>query len=135
MNIFLRIIALILLTSCSEEVAQTETSTEVDTVTVAIEETTVETIIATPIEQTDSLVAFLIFGEQAPVGYLDSENPITEQYGFKLKRITGCQIDPELLKNSLAQNNQSLQLMNEKYGEQWMNDFENSSNFKLAIPF
>ena len=135
MQIYTPIIALVLLTSCSGEVAQTETTTEVEIVQVPAEEKAVETIASTPIEQTDSLAVFLIFGEQAPVGYLDSENPITEEYGFRLKRITGCQIDPELLKNSLAQNNKSLKLMNLKYGEQWMNDFEKASNFKLAIPF
>lgn len=83
----------------------------------------------------DSLVTFFIYGELAPANYLDDENSITENYGFKLKRIAGSDVDKNMVNQALTQNKDALAKMNEKYGKNWMVDFENKTKYKLAIPF
>lgn len=83
----------------------------------------------------DSLKVFLIYGELAPDGYLDEENPITESYGFKLKRVAGCEVEESMVKDVLMQNNSALKEMNKKYGNNWMKEFEKETKYKLAIPF
>ncbi len=84
--------------------------------------------------QEDSLVTFLIYGELAPDGYLDSENEITEQYGFKLDRIAGCEVEEDLVNKVKTNNKKALALMEKRYGFSWMQNFEKETNFKLAIP-
>lgn len=93
-----------------------------------------ELIIAESTEK-DSLATFFIYGELAPANYLDDENSITENYGFKLKRIAGCDVDENIVNQALTQNKDALARMNEKYGKNWMVDFENKTKYKLAIPF
>jgi hypothetical protein len=88
--------------------------------------------ITTTIEE--ELPVFLIYGELAPEGYLDKENQITEDYGFRLKRITGCEIELDEMNNANKNNNETMELMNKKYGENWMQEFEKATNYKLAIP-
>ncbi len=83
----------------------------------------------------DSLATFFIYGELAPTGYLDDENSITENYGFKLKRIAGCDIDETIVNQAHTQNQKALIKMNKKYGNDWMLEFENKTKYKLAIPF
>ena len=83
----------------------------------------------------DSLKVFLIYGELAPDGYLDEENPITENYGFKLKRVAGCEVEESMVNDVLKQNNTALIEMNKKYGDDWIKEFEKKTKYKLAIPF
>lgn len=83
----------------------------------------------------DSLKVFLIYGELAPYGYLDDENSITEKYGFKLKRVAGCEVEESMVRDVLKQNNTALIEMNKKYGDDWIKEFEKKTQYKLAIPF
>lgn len=83
----------------------------------------------------DSIKVFLIYGELAPDGYLDEENPITEKYGFKLKRVAGCEVEESMVTDVLKQNNTALNQMNKKYGDDWIKEFEKKTKYKLAIPF
>lgn len=83
----------------------------------------------------DTLPVFQIYGELAPADYIDDDNPITEKYGFRVKRVAGCEVDDDIL-NSVHKNNQrSLKIMNQKYGKNWIQDFENKTKYKLSIPF
>ena len=69
------------------------------------------------------------------MGYIDQDSSITYRYGFKLDRVAGCEIENELKRLYWNyNNNQALQKMNEKYGEQWQQKFEDETKLKLAIP-
>ena len=83
----------------------------------------------------DSLSVFFTYGELAPIGYLDDANVITEKYGFQLKSIAGCVIDDGIIYKAHTQNQKALLEMNEKYGKDWMIEFEKTTHYKLSIPF
>ena len=85
-------------------------------------------------QQVAPLPVFFIYGELAPMGYLNGEDPITEKYGFKLKRIAGCEISNTIIKKAYTQNQKSFKEMNTKYGKYWIDEFEKKSKYKLAIP-
>jgi hypothetical protein len=91
-----------------------------------------------PIQETianDEIPTFLIYGEVASVGYLDSKNEITEAYGFRLERIGGCLVDDLEIKRANDVNTKALKFMNAKYGKDWRKKFEEKTTYKLAIPF
>ena len=83
----------------------------------------------------NSLPLFKIYGELAPEGYLNDQNSITEEYGFKLKRVDGCTVGSFEAKGIHKENRASLEEMNTKHGEGWMENFERKTGYKLAIPF
>ena len=117
------IITLVGIYSCSTQIAE-DTSPKSE-----------QELITTDSTEEDGLVTFFIYGELAPTNYLDDENSITENYGFKLKRIAGSDVDENIVNQALTQNKDALAIMNEKYGKNWMVDFENKTKLKLAIPF
>src|SRR5690554_161966 len=119
MKKYLSIIIFIILCSCTEQIPG-DNNTE---------------NLVQDLNETDSLTVFLIYGELAPDGYLDEENSIIEIYGFKLKRIAGCEVEENMVNDALLQNNNALTEMNNKYGDDWIKKFEKKTNFKLAIPF
>ncbi len=86
------------------------------------------------ISKNAELQVFRIYGELAPDGYLDSANPITEKYGFRVERIAGCEVGT--VESTLAdyQNRKALEAMNEKYGKDWRAAFEKETTYKLSIP-
>lgn len=83
----------------------------------------------------EELPLFKIYGELMPDGYIDGANPITETYGFRQERVTGCEVGSALLKEVQAHNKTALKAMNKKYGENWQKEFEEKTGYKLAIPF
>lgn len=87
-----------------------------------------------PEEKEEGLPVFLIYGELAPDGYLDGEDPITEKYGFKLERIAGCEVSNSEIQRAHAQNKKSMELMHRTYGSGWQNKFEKMTGLKLSIP-
>ena len=84
--------------------------------------------------ENEKMPTFLIYGELAPVDYLDDENVITEKYGFKLRRVAGCAVSLSLVISVKLNNRVAFRRMNKRYGEDWMQRFENETNWKLAIP-
>jgi hypothetical protein len=83
----------------------------------------------------ETLPTFQIYGELAPVGYLDSKNPITEKYGFFMERIAGCAVGSDEAKEVSKNNAEALVKMNVKYGDNWQANFEKETGYKLWIPF
>lgn len=83
----------------------------------------------------DGLVEFQIYGELAPDGYLDAADTITHAYGFKLKRVSGCEMGSGEAKRINKQNLKGLEEMNEKYGKDWRAKFTEKTGYHLAIPF
>ena len=81
-----------------------------------------------------TLPTFQIYGELAPEGYLDSNNPVTEKYGFRMKRITGCEVGSREAEEANKNNAEVLEGMNEKYGIDWQTNFEKETGYKLSIP-
>jgi len=82
----------------------------------------------------DSITTFLIYGELAPDGYLDTEDSITYRYGFRLKRVAGCEISSLEINKIHQHNQQAITKMNKKFGLNWIDEFEKSTNHKLMIP-
>lgn len=82
----------------------------------------------------DALPVFLIYGELAPDGYIDGEDPITEKYGFKVKRIAGCEVSSTEMSRAHRTNKQSMREMNRKYGENWQSDFKRKTGLMLSFP-
>ncbi|MBN2890813.1 MAG: hypothetical protein JXL97_03015 [Bacteroidales bacterium] len=123
MKKYLAIIFFIIFYSCSEQAPVDKTTEKIGQESFELD------------SDKDSLMVFLIYGELAPAGYLDDENPITEEYGFKLKRVAGCEVDEAFVNDILKQNNNALIEMNKKYGDDWIKEFEKKTNYKLAIPF
>ncbi len=79
---------------------------------------------------------FLIFGELYPDNYADdNDTVITKKFGFKIKRIAGCEINNNERIKAIKQNNFFLKVMNKKYGINWQVEFEKKTHFKLQIPF
>ena len=85
-------------------------------------------------QTTDSIPEFYIYGELAPQGYLDDENPLTEKFGFKVKRVAGCEIEQDEREKILTHNHRLFDYMTEKYGEGWESNFEKETHLKLLIP-
>lgn len=78
---------------------------------------------------------FLIYGELAPTGYIkEQDSSITQKFGFCVKRITGCEVTPELTDSVKVINQKNNSLMQSKYGKDWIQKFEKETNMKLAIP-
>ena len=123
MRIYLITIVLIVISSCSGQTSADRT-----------EKHNKESI-KTDSSVQDSLAVFFIYGELAPDGYLDDENSITESYGFKLKRIAGCEVDETIVNEAHVLNKKTLIEMNKKYGNDWMDSFEKKTKYKLVIPF
>lgn len=121
--LFILPLAILLLISCnnSKKTTQISDKNKADT-------TIIENI-------SEILPTFQIYGESAPVGYLDSENPITEKYGFHLERVAGCEVGSDEAKKVIKDNVKLLEKMNEKYGKDWQSNFEKETGFKLWIPF
>lgn len=85
------------------------------------------------VQKTVDLPVFELYGELLPSDYLNDANPITEKYGFKVKRVAGCDVN-FVLKNSVHRNNKnSVEKMNVKYGADWQEKFEKETGLKLLI--
>mgnify|MGYP000645707263 CR=1 FL=1 len=120
--LFILPLAILLFMSCnnSKKTTQTSDKNQADTITT---------------ENIEVLPTFQIYGESLPVGYLDDENPITEKYGFRMKRIAGCTLGSDEAKKAKQNNAQLMKKMNEEYGVDWRAVFEKETGFKLAIPY
>jgi len=81
----------------------------------------------------NKLPEFLIYGELTPENYIDQDDSITKDFGFVVKRIAGCEITENERIKAIKQNKKSLEIMNERYGENWRQNFEKQTNFKLYI--
>ena len=78
---------------------------------------------------------FLLYGELAPDGYLNyATDSITEQYGFRVKRIAGCEISVMDVAKAHVQNTESMNEMNHRYGEDWQEKFTEATGLELWIP-
>lgn len=121
---YLSIIVLIILSSCSEQPVTPLDIEKIEQISIEVDSNV-----------QDSLMLFQIYGELAPDGYLDGKNSLTEEYGFQLKRVAGCEVEDGMVKNILKQNNAALSEMNRIYGDDWIIEFEKKTNYKLAIPF
>ncbi len=114
MKNFLTIFALLFLFSCSKPPKEQQTSTQKEYET------------------------FFLYGELSADGYLDTwttskADSITAKYGFRLKRIAGCEIDEIDIKAVLLHNKKALKAMNTKYGNEWIPKFEKETHYKLKI--
>ena len=78
---------------------------------------------------------FQIYGELAPVGYLDDADTITEKYGFRLKRVAHCEVSYDEVEKVQKENKEAMEFMNKKYGVDWMQKFKDETGYELAIPF
>ena len=78
----------------------------------------------------NELPTFFIYGELSPVGYLSGENPITEKYGFKVKRVAGCEVKQKTIDDCTSNNKNAMALMNKKYGKNWLKNFEKETGLK-----
>lgn len=80
---------------------------------------------------------FKIYGELAPVNYLDGrpeESALTAAHGFMVLRIAGCQITGELAETVSANNIKANEYMIKFYGENWKSEFENETGKKFSYP-
>ncbi len=94
----------------------------------------VSKVATVPVEKAEALPLFQIYGELAPVGYVDSANPITEKYGFRVERVAGCEVDSSESNSVDSNNKKSLEAMNEKYGKDWRKKFFDATKLKLSFP-
>ena len=76
------------------------------------------------------LPTFFIYGEPPPIGYLCDENSITEKYGFKVKRVAGCEVSQKLIDEVNLNNAKMIIIMNKKYGNNWLKNFEKKTGLK-----
>ncbi len=81
-------------------------------------------------------VVFQIYGE---IGSDEDVEPqdslITQKYGFVVKRVAYCEID-YLIETKAKQNNRKAdKIMQEKYGKDWVKNFEEQTYMHLSIPF
>ncbi len=89
-----------------------------------------------PESKTENLATFLILGEIAPVGYTEEQDSvITQHYGFTIKRVADCEVTDELLTLVKIANEKNDALMQQRYGKDWIANFEQKSNLKLAVPY
>ena len=50
------------------------------------------------VNQKKEIPTFLMYGEIAPVGYLEEQDDsIARKFGFSIKRVAGCEVDDKLL--------------------------------------
>ncbi|WP_300673076.1 hypothetical protein [Soonwooa sp.] len=86
-------------------------------------------------EVKEELPTFLIYGEAYPVGYAEEQDSlVTQKFGFKIKRVAGCEIS-DVLKQSVINNNQKEdKKMEQLFGKNWKEDFTKKSKLELMIP-
>lgn len=86
----------------------------------------------------EKIPTFEVYGELAPIDYVDGYNPkhdsITKKYGFLMKRVADCEVTDGLVRKANRNNQKALEEMNKKYGENWQSQFEKETGLKLAIP-
>lgn len=85
------------------------------------------------VQKTVELPVFELYGELLPSDYLNDANPITEKYGFKVKRVAGCEVDFGL-RNSVHRNNKkAVEKMVAKFGADWQEKFEKETGLKVLV--
>lgn len=93
---------------------------------------------STATQTVEKIPTFEVYGELAPIDYVDGYNPkhdsITRKYGFLMKRVADCEVTDGLVKKANRTNQEALQEMNRKYGEKWQEKFEKETGLKIAIP-
>ncbi len=82
------------------------------------------------VSKQQELPTLLIYGEPSPIGYLNGVNPITEKYGFKVKRVAGCEVTKKLIDSVNSNNKKVMDYMNKKQGENWLKNFEKETGLK-----
>lgn len=88
------------------------------------------------VNQKIEIPTFLMYGEIAPVGYLEEQDDsIARKFGFSIKRVAGCEVDDKLLDSIKTINQKNDAIMRKKYGNNWINNFEKNSHLKMFIPF
>lgn len=70
------------------------------------------------------------YGEPIPIDLVISD-PLTKEYGFRLKRVGGCVINQEMISDAKKNNDKTFQVLNKRYGENWREDFEKETGKKL----
>lgn len=125
-SLFILLVISCALTACGTQENQTN-GTDTPVVTTSMD---------TPPTEAE-MPTFHIYGELAPDGYLDEANPITEPYGFKLKRIAGCEVEENTVPDAKAHNQAAFDKMSKQYGEDWREQFEAETNLKLffSLPY
>ena len=83
---------------------------------------------------TENFPTFQIYGELLPVDCLNGENSITEKYGFRMERISGCNVGVFQAIIANINNKVVLEKLNAKYGNNWQANFEKETGYKLWIP-
>ncbi len=80
-------------------------------------------------------VTFLIYGELAPEDYAKPEDSIrTKKFGFKIERVSGCDITTSLEDSIITHNRESDMVLKNKYGENWKEQFTQKEKLKLSLP-
>jgi hypothetical protein len=80
---------------------------------------------------------FEIYGELVPSDYLDGraeEDSLTTAYGFKLIRVSGCLITPNLVKSVKLNNTKANDHMIKLRGENWVREFEDETGMNISFP-
>ena len=72
----------------------------------------------------------------APAGYLEEQDSaIARSFGFRVKRVAGCDVTSALVDSVKLVNRQSDNTMKAKHGAGWAAAFEKSAGLKIALPF
>lgn len=86
-------------------------------------------------EVKDKLPTFMIYGEPYPVGYAEEQDSlVTEKFGFKIKRVAGCEISNVLKQSVINNNRKENQKMEQLFGKNWKENFAKKSKLELLIP-
>lgn len=85
------------------------------------------------IEPKDSIIEFLVYGELVPVDYLSSSDTISLAHGFRMTRVSGCLVTPELTDSVSLHNAKSVLKMEEKYGENWKKLMESKTGKRITF--
>lgn len=83
----------------------------------------------------EELPTFMIYGEAFPVDYADEKDSlITQKFGFKMKRVAGCEISNVLKQSVISNNRKEDQKMQQLFGKNWKEDFTKKYKLELLIP-
>lgn len=88
-----------------------------------------------PAKQETGYITFQTYGSVHPVGYVYEGMEITKEFGFEIKNLSGCDMT-DSLSAAIKQNNlKSADLMEKKYGKNWIQDFEKKTGLHFSVPF
>jgi hypothetical protein len=83
------------------------------------------------------LPTFKIYGELAPIDYLDGrseDDSLTTAHGFLVIRVAGCSITPDFVESVKLDNRQANDYMISLHGENWKSEFENETGMTFSFP-